>query len=319
MKKKNPKISINDYNDKHEDKLGIFLHDKEILQGYNDDNGEQDYLFRYNVVLEDQDRVDHIINGHKYKELLEFRFKCNLKDYIKSIPNKWKDEDDDRDTIEFFDDDKIVKTAQKKKFNYLKKRLRRNYNDVVPEPVEYKATAWHQDDEFLVFTNDTAYAWAGPFVQDGKKGACMAVKKNREEFKFPVLDVRTGWWYTHIPYAAEKRIEELPIIKDEKKYPNVDHYVYSFSPEEKAKFFDEFFTLEEQHQIYKRFIRSHTDKESLECILPYRVYLCGNDDCSYTKWFATQEQADAEVLYLRKMQPLDMNRDIYDRGYIFTN
>jgi len=43
------------------------------------------------------------------------------------------------------------------------------------------------------------------------------------------------------------------------------------------------------------------------------------DDCSYSKWFATQKEMDDEMKYLRKMQPLDFYIDIHHRGYIFTN
>ncbi len=52
---------------------------------------------------------------------------------------------------------------------------------------------------------------------------------------------------------------------------------------------------------------------------PYRLCLSGNDDCSYSKSFYNLEDATDELKYLTAMQPLNMDKDILDRGYIFTN
>jgi len=71
--------------------------------------------------------------------------------------------------------------------------------------------------------------------------------------------------------------------------------------------------------MYKSFLKWETDKEHIEGMLPHSIYMCGNDDCSYSKWFSTEEEIAEELKYLRKMQPLDFNRDIIDRDYIFTN
>jgi len=49
------------------------------------------------------------------------------------------------------------------------------------------------------------------------------------------------------------------------------------------------------------------------------LYLCGNDDTSYTKWFDNDTDLMKELNYLRMMQPLNMRLDIYNRGYEFTN
>lgn len=52
---------------------------------------------------------------------------------------------------------------------------------------------------------------------------------------------------------------------------------------------------------------------------PYRIWLYGTDDDSWSKWFLTEEEIMKEVYWLRKMQPLNKIRDIIDREYIFTN
>ena len=60
-------------------------------------------------------------------------------------------------------------------------------------------------------------------------------------------------------------------------------------------------------------------RDWLDEYLPFSIYICGNDDCSYTRYFSTHEEVDIELNYLRKMQPLDFYKDIRDRQYHFTN
>lgn len=319
MKKKQPRFTIHDYDSKERDPLGIFYRGEHILFGWEKDFGPREYHFKFSITLNDTDRVTSYIEGSKYKELFDFYHYCDLKDYIRYVNNPWAEEDEEK-VMKFFDCEKLVKETQKKKVEHLKTRLRRNYLDVVPEPVIYVADQWHNGDEFLVFTNDSACCWAGPFTQDSKKGACMSIKKQYDVIPFPVIDVKKQWSYYNAPYATQKRLNEHPDVDGkEDGILNGDWLTHRMSPEEREVLFDTFLTLEEQHHVYRSYIRWMTDKEAIQHLLPYRIYLCGNDDCSYSKWLATQEQVDEEVKYLRKMQPLDMDRDIYKRDYIFTN
>lgn len=52
---------------------------------------------------------------------------------------------------------------------------------------------------------------------------------------------------------------------------------------------------------------------------PVEVFVAGNDDASWSKFFATEEEGLEELTYLLGQQPIDITRDIYNRGYVFTN
>lgn len=61
----------------------------------------------------------------------------------------------------------------------------------------------------------------------------------------------------------------------------------------------------------------HPEHAWIEC--PFTLYLCGNDDCSYSKWFPTLEAALEEIELFLACEPLNMQRDIRDNGFFFTN
>lgn len=324
MSKKYPKFEFVDYaehimrNRRNNSllELGIFYREQHILFGWEKDFGVRDYHFKVAVVYQ-QDRME-FVDGYNHYEILDFYHSCDLRDYVRKVKNIWfGDDEDEPKHIKFFDWDKLVKEVQNEQFEYLKDRIVRNYNNIIPEPVIHTADQWHHGDEFLVFTDETAYAWAGPFKQDGKQGACMNTKKYYDVIPFPILDVRKNWSYYQVPRSVKDKLEKHEKI-DGEKVKNADYLIYHMPEDEKAELFDSF-TVEEQHRIYKSYIRTWTDEESVQQLLPWRLYLCGTDDCSYTRWFATEEQMNEEINYLRKMQPLDMYRDIYDRDYIFTN
>jgi hypothetical protein len=52
---------------------------------------------------------------------------------------------------------------------------------------------------------------------------------------------------------------------------------------------------------------------------PWRVYVAGNDDMSWSLYLPTKEAAETELRYLRQMQPLRHKQDLIWRGYEFTN
>lgn len=52
---------------------------------------------------------------------------------------------------------------------------------------------------------------------------------------------------------------------------------------------------------------------------PFRVWLGGKDDDSWTKYFPTEEAMLKEVERLRKKQPINKHDDVIENGYFFTN
>lgn len=52
---------------------------------------------------------------------------------------------------------------------------------------------------------------------------------------------------------------------------------------------------------------------------PFSLYMCGNDDCSYTKYYSTLEALQAELDLFLSDQPLNMSLHIYENGFVFTN
>lgn len=52
---------------------------------------------------------------------------------------------------------------------------------------------------------------------------------------------------------------------------------------------------------------------------PYYVSLSGNDDCSYTKYFCTENSMMQEVYRLRRCQPINTDIDVINNGYFYTN
>lgn len=51
---------------------------------------------------------------------------------------------------------------------------------------------------------------------------------------------------------------------------------------------------------------------------PYSLYLCGNDDSSYTKFYSSMKEAQEELELLKANEPLKF-KDIIDLGFVFTN
>jgi hypothetical protein len=52
---------------------------------------------------------------------------------------------------------------------------------------------------------------------------------------------------------------------------------------------------------------------------PFSLYLGGNDDASYTKFYPTQEVAQAELDLFLSDQPLNFALHVAENGFVFTN
>lgn len=322
------KYVVSDY-DYSMGKLGIFYRGEHILFGWEEDFGVRDYKFIFEVSLsiKGEDRISNWSRRPKYHELIEFNHICDLKDYIReyTLPSWMVDDEERDDGFRYdFDETKLLMECVPDNFKYVKGRLRRKFNNVIPEPVIYNTDKWHNGDEFLEFTKETAHSWAGPFKQDGKLGACAAIKSVRHDenynlvpegtIQIPIIDAASQWSYYRIPNELRDEMDKFAKSMGSK---NGDHMTYNADPEWKREIFNTF-TVQQKYDIFKSVLDGWS-KERKMYLLPYRLYLCGNDDCSYTKGFATLEEAETELQYLRLMQPLDMYRDIYERNYIFTN
>lgn len=294
--------------------LGIFFREEQVYFSHENFCGEREYKFVVNIELRthEQDRFD----APFVSEVLKFNHVCDLETYKKTVKiPKWALDEDENAIHYRFDWEKLIKEVVKKEFNYIKNRLIRKFNGVIPEIVQYTATDWHKGDEFLQFTKDTAYGWAGPFKQDGKLGACAKVKKLRDTIEFPILNVELEWDYYHCPNHIQTTLDRIATSKG---HIRGDYYLPVLTPEEKKELFHSF-SVKDRHDIYRIYISNYSGEEWIESLLPYKIYICGNDDCSYSRYFSTEQEAIDEMNYFRIMQPLDMTRDIYDRNYIFTN
>ena len=175
-------------------------------------------------------------------------------------------------------------------------------NDPAPEPVVYDGGDWHRGDEFLKFTKDTAPSWGGPFEFQGHLG-CIAKLHEQAVRPFPLRKVEEDWSEYMLPYKYKALAPER---------------LYYMTPEQKEAEFAKL-PLEAQLAVAQDYVKRRADGHYFNECLPFRLYLAGNDDTSYSKYFVTREEAEKELNYLRKMQPLDFGRDILSRQYFFTN
>lgn len=67
----------------------------------------------------------------------------------------------------------------------------------------------------------------------------------------------------------------------------------------------------ERHQGEHNYIEYATVEK------PYRLYICGNDDSSYSKFYATEAEMNEELALYEACQPLDFYNDL--TGFVFTN
>ena len=319
IKIKNNKFYINDYDFRGSGNLGVFFYDEQVLFGWEKDRGVQSYKFVLELSWGSRSlaRLIRFDEAEGYVEKISFIYTCDLKNYAYShkLP---KDKETDRvwgDTKEliFLDYHKLMLEACPKRLEGAADRIMRFEQTIVPAPIYYSATEWHKSDEFLEFTKESACSWGGPFVQDGKEGACLSIKKQKKR-KYPIFNVATNYSYYDLPYHIQKITDGMATGKVKRG----DYWMGEVSTKEKVKFFNSL-SARDKHSTALEYYNKYWYKEYIESILPYKIYLCGNDDCSYSKWFATQEEVDKEVEYLRKMQPLCFGRDICQRGYIFTN
>lgn len=64
-------------------------------------------------------------------------------------------------------------------------------------------------------------------------------------------------------------------------------------------------------------LHQHSGWGTLE--YPFRIWVMGNDDTSYSKWFRSLEEAKDMVKLLESNEPLDFTTDFMSLGWTFTN
>lgn len=52
---------------------------------------------------------------------------------------------------------------------------------------------------------------------------------------------------------------------------------------------------------------------------PFALFIAGNDDSTWTKFFLTEQAAREELALLEAVQPLSWHEAIYNNGFVFTN
>lgn len=131
----------------------------------------------------------------------------------------------------------------------------------------------------LEFYPDDASMWAGPF---------------QEKYAFLSIE-EAGLWGLPLKTLADIREEEERVLAAKKR-----------------KFANAGKRIRKQLESYR--FHWHEHQASLEKSI--RVYVCGNDDVSYSKFFETVEEAKEFVNTLIACQPLT-RRDITDE-FVFT-
>ncbi len=63
----------------------------------------------------------------------------------------------------------------------------------------------------------------------------------------------------------------------------------------------------------------HDVEECGTAEFPFRIWMMGNDDTSYSKWFRTRKEAEQLLELLEANQPLNFYKDFLPFGWTFTN
>jgi hypothetical protein len=191
-------------------------------------------------------------------------------------------------------------------FQKAKERLSRKIKNKKVEQTIVKQD--NEEAEFLSF-NETSINWGGPFkytINGNRVEGCllspnMSDHKNKD---FERLDSKKNEFINRI------RDYHLPSELERESY-------FEDLPEEEKRKILKKLDAKSLKELYEE-VMDFEGEMGLD-LFEYNLYLYGTDDCSHTKGFHTEEEVKEELEYLRMMQPLDIYKDIYERGYVFTN
>ena len=302
------KIHFIDYDTMGYKHLGVYFYEGKIFLFEDAPTQVQTYEFRVEIAF------DRVLFTEKppFSQILVFTHTCNVTDYL-----EWNEYEFPKGTVHKTRNlnwQRLIDEVCPNKFKEIIERLRRFEDNIVPPPMMVS-----EKQEFLAF-DESACCWAGPYKHDNKKGCYATASESQSNGYYPVLDVKHQFRFYELPYNVQDRLNAVSNRKNEKNeiVYSGHNVVYGMDPIEKEQFFNRL-SPEEQYITAKNHYFKDYYKETVEAAKPYRLYLAGNDDSSYTRWFSTKSEMDNEMIYLRKMQPLNFTRDIADRGYIFTN
>lgn len=301
-------IRVNAYCGWSHHSYGVFLNGERV---YDPENTGKTQNYEFKLFLElgsNFDPSDPIL-----KENLTFFAELNVTDYVEEKTLDWGKAFGNTREVETFTVvryDKIAQEFAPKEFQYLSERLRRLRDFKVREPVIYDPDTYMGGNEFFEFTKETACSWGGPFQFNGVEGCVAVVTEGENEIAtMKPINIQQDWGYWQLP---DKFRAERSDLKDSE--------IYHMNGESRAELFLTF-PASVQFAIAKKILNLWNEQNCiwLQAKLPFKIGLYGNDDTSYTKYFATKQEMEDELNYLRAMQPLDIVRDVYDRGYEFTN
>lgn len=288
---------------------GVFFYGEKVFleKSKPEMNLLRSYLFRFAIHPKQikKNNLDQL-----NQEYIEFIYTCRLSEYLseKTFKIPWKDKEEPY-TLTILDCEKLAQLAAPEQFKTAIERLIRKVGAKIPMPVSLPS----ENAEFLEFTPDSADNWGGPFELNGRQGCGVTVQHDTKK-RSPKIDI-----YDYSYWNCSPKIrEELNAIAKENDQPNGDYlFAHVWNKKDKKDYFLKL-NIAEQITIVKSYLSWH-GKEYMEGLRPFKLYLFGNDDCSYSKWFDTAAEMEEELNYLRMMQPLDFNKDIKERNYIFTN
>lgn len=158
--------------------------------------------------------------------------------------------------------------------------------------------------EFLTFENVESYFWAGPFSYENHKGCYVKIRNiNRPLVGVPTEKdfMKNLDWYS-LPYSARKTIGLDSNKWYRKSAKSKKEILYSLP-------------IKDRNNIISSILRQMASYYIENT--PVILYLYGNDDCSYSKYVSSIEEAESELALLRAKQPLRYS-DIHNGGFIFT-
>jgi len=296
----------------YSENLGVFFYDSRVYCPEKNEDGNRSYKFKLKIVPSDLTIEQRIGKEKSESENIEFIATIDLKDYVKTSQmseemfKRFQRMGETSKEIKRLDYKKITEDFFPE-LEEVKDRLNRKITNKKVNQTVVKA--YEEDVEFLYFTEETADNWGGPYTYtiDNKERKGCILSKDVEDHKneyFERIDNEKNNFLNKVRYY---------------NIPQTQRPEYSFddlSKKDKKKFLD---TLDS-----KTLMQTYKDTMDFEGemslnFFEYNLHLGGNDDFSYTKGFHSKEELLEELEYLRMMQPLDIYRDIYDRGYFFTN
>lgn len=151
-------------------------------------------------------------------------------------------------------------------------------------------------DGMFKFDEETAPSWGGPYRGDC---AYFALKDCRE----------LAGPYHALKSTAEhlQRIRFYPFGRFKEPAQSEEHLQKRLAE----------LSIKQRKEWEHRIANWNVDCPTLE--KPFALYMAGNDDCSYTKFYATLEEAQAELELFLSMEPLNMWLHVIENGFVFTN